>query len=93
MLRSCSEQVNGTTSGECMLVLIIELVFVREFSKAPCKGPFEFGLKGVHRWHSSVDYILEKGKDPVLGKLRTIKLLECDLNFGLKLAFAWGFGI
>ena len=45
---------------------------------------FEFGLKGVHQWRSSVDYILEKGKGPVLGKLRTIKLLECDLNFGLK---------
>ena len=53
---------------------------------------FEFGLKGIHRWHSSVDYILEKGKGPVLGKLRTIKLLECDLNFGLKGAFAWRLG-
>ena len=53
---------------------------------------FEFGLKRVHRWHSSVDYILEKGKGPVLGKLRTIKLLECDLNFGLKWAFAWRLG-
>ena len=45
---------------------------------------FEFGLKGVRRCHKVVDYILEKGKGPVLGKLRTIKLLECDLNFGLK---------
>ena len=50
---------------------------------------FEFDLKGFHRWHSSVDYILEKGKGPVLGNLCTIKLLECDLNFGLKWAFAW----
>ena len=49
---------------------------------------FEFGLKGVSRWHKAVDYILEKGKGPALGKLRTIKLLECDLNFGLKWAFA-----
>ena len=48
---------------------------------------FEFDLKGVSRWHKSVDYILGKGKVPVLGKLRTIKLLECDLNFGLKWAF------
>ena len=53
---------------------------------------FEFGLKGVHQWHSSGDYILEKGKGPVLGNLRTIKLLECDLNFGLKWAFAWRLG-
>ena len=53
---------------------------------------FEFGLKGVSRWHNAVDYILEKGKGPVLGKLRTIKLLECDLNFGLKWAFAWRLG-
>ena len=53
---------------------------------------FEFGLKGVRRWHKAVDYILEKGKGPVLGKLRTIKLLECDLNFGLKWAFAWRLG-
>ena len=37
---------------------------------------FDFGLKGDHRWHSSVDYILEKGKGHVLGKLCTIKLLE-----------------
>ena len=53
---------------------------------------FKFVLKLFHRWHSSVDYILEKGKGPVLGKLRTIKLLECDLNFGLKWAFAWRLG-
>ena len=30
---------------------------------------FEFGLKGVYRWHNVVDYIIEKGKGPVLGKL------------------------
>ena len=53
---------------------------------------FEFGLKGVSRWHNAVDYILEKGKGPVVGKLRTIKLLECDLNFGLKWTFAWRLG-
>ena len=23
---------------------------------------FEFGLKGVSRWHKTVDYIIEKGK-------------------------------
>ena len=39
-----------------------------------------------------MDYILKKGKGPVLGKLRTIKLLECTLNFGLKWAFAWRLG-
>ena len=50
---------------------------------------FEFCLKGVSRWHNAVDYILEKDKGTVLGKLRTIKLLECDLNFGLKWAFEW----
>ena len=50
---------------------------------------FEFGLKGVSRWHNVVNYILEKGNGPVLGKLCTIKLLKCDLNFGLKWAFAW----
>ena len=44
----------------------------------------EFILKGVHRWHKSVDYILEKVKGPMFGNLRTIKLLECDLDFGLK---------
>jgi hypothetical protein len=53
---------------------------------------FQFGLKGISRWHNTVDDILEKGKGPVLGKLRTIKLLECDLNFGLKWAFAWRLG-
>ena len=30
---------------------------------------FKFGLKGVARWHNTVDYILEKGKGPILGKL------------------------
>jgi hypothetical protein len=50
---------------------------------------FEFGLKGVSRWHNTVDYMIKKGKGPVLGKLRTIKLMDCDLNFGLKWAFAW----
>ena len=53
---------------------------------------FDFGLKGVAQWHKAVDYILEKGKGLMLGKLRTIKLLECDLNFGLKWAFAWRLG-
>ena len=53
---------------------------------------FEFGLTGVSRWHNAVDYILEKGKGLVLGKLRTIKFLECDLNSGLKWASAWRLG-
>jgi hypothetical protein len=53
---------------------------------------FEFDLKGVRQWHKAVDYILEKGKGPVIGKLHTIKLLECDLNFGLKWDFAWRLG-
>ena len=54
--------------------------------------PCEFGLKGVHRWHQLVNYILEKGKIPMLGKLCTIKLLECDLDFGLKCVFPWQLG-
>jgi hypothetical protein len=53
---------------------------------------FEFVLKGVHRWQNYVYYILEKGKGPFLGKLCTIKLLECDLNFGLKWDFTWRLG-
>jgi hypothetical protein len=53
---------------------------------------FEFGLKGVSRWHNTVDYMIKKGKGPVLGKLRTIKLLECNLNFGIKWEFAWRLG-
>jgi hypothetical protein len=53
---------------------------------------FEFGLKGISRWHNAVDYILKKGKCTVLGKLRTIKLLECDHNFGLKCVFVWRLG-
>ena len=53
---------------------------------------FEFHLKGFRRWHKAVDYILEKVKGPVLVKLCTIKLLELNLNFGLKLALAWRLG-
>ena len=30
---------------------------------------FEFGLKGVSRWHKAVNYILEKFKGPVLGNM------------------------
>ena len=48
----------------------------------------KFGNKGVSIWHKAVDYILEKGKGPVIGMLQTIKLLECNLNFRLKWTFA-----
>jgi hypothetical protein len=39
-----------------------------------------------------VNYILDKGKGSCLGSLFTIKLLECDLHFGLKWAFTWQLG-
>ena len=53
---------------------------------------FEFGLKCISRWRNAVAYIMEKGKVPVLGKLSTLKLLEYNLNFGLKWFFAWRLG-
>ena len=53
---------------------------------------FDFCDKGVVQCHNAFDYILETGKVPILGKLWTIKILECDLNFGLKWDFAWRLG-
>ena len=53
---------------------------------------FKLGLKGVYRWHKSVDYILEKRNGPVQGELCTTKILDCKLNFGLKWAFTWRLG-
>ena len=53
---------------------------------------FEFDLKGVLWWQQVVHYILDKGKGSCLGSLSTIKLLECDLHFGLKWAFTWQMG-
>ena len=50
---------------------------------------FEFNLKGVLWWQRAVNYILDKGKGSFLGSLFAIKLLECDLHFGLKWAFSW----
>ena len=50
---------------------------------------FKCGIKGVTRWYKAVDYILENRKGPILRKMLNIKLLDCNLNFGLKWAFVW----
>ena len=34
----------------------------------------------VERWKNILDTILKKGKGPILGKLRTIQLIEADMQ-------------
>ena len=49
--------------------------------------PWEFGFV-AEAWLDAVDFMLEKGKGPKLGKLRTLKLLEAGFNFGCKCMWA-----
>ena len=54
-------------------------IFVLYYSTLIRKG---FYLK---RWLKVLDVILEKGKGPVLGKLRTIQLIEADLQLLMRI--------
>ena len=41
----------------------------------------------VSRWRKILDTIIEKGKGPILGKLRTIQLIEADLQLLMRIFF------
>ena len=47
--------------------------------------------KGIvlNRWRNILDAILEKGKGPVLGKLRIIELIEGDLQIIIRMYVGW----
>ena len=39
----------------------------------------------MNRWRKIVDTVIEKGKGPVLGKLRTIQLIKADLQLLMRI--------
>lgn len=42
----------------------------------------------VKRWEKILDCIVEKGKGPILGKLRIIQLIEADLQLLMRIFFS-----
>ena len=80
--KSSSSKFSSRTHAACKRALgseLMTLVLVKNCNII---------VKASHypaRWRKILDAILEKGKGPMIGKLRTIKLLEADLQFIMRI--------